>query len=70
MILSFWVATITPHPVPQKRHTALSQRHPVSPAFVAASTSLGKVIPTATAAALAALAFKNSLRLSCIIDPF
>jgi hypothetical protein len=49
-----------PHPVPQKRHAALSQRHLDCAWFDAASTLEGTAIPIAVAADAAAL-FKNSL---------
>jgi hypothetical protein len=55
------VAIIIPHPVPQKRHAALSQRHPACPWSAAASTLAGTAIPIAVAADAAAALFKNSL---------
>jgi hypothetical protein len=59
-----------PHPVPQKRHAALSQRHPSSPLEAAALTSLGTLIPTAEAAAAAAELFKKSRRFIPILTSY
>jgi hypothetical protein len=56
------VATIIPQPVPQKRQTALSQRHPPSDfGRLAASICFGKDIPMAVAAAATAVVFTKSL---------
>jgi len=66
-ILPSLVASMIPHPVPQKRQGALSQRQPASPCAAAARASSGTAMPTALAAATAAELFKKSRRFIPII---
>ena len=61
--LSSFTPTITPHPVPQKRHGAfdhLISRVPMPPATGCATA--GTLMPAAAAATAAAWAFKTSRR--------
>ena len=60
-IMSFLVAIMIPHPVPQKRQTALSHRHSASVSFAAAFKSSGTAMPIAAAALTAAVVFRKSL---------
>src|SRR5512135_1439255 len=68
-ILSLFVATMMPQPVPQNLHTDLSHFHPASVCFAAASISLGTLIPAAVAAATAAAVLRNSLLESDMATP-
>src|SRR4051812_42498775 len=73
--MSPWVATtlpsltptITPQPVPQKRHGALDHLIWMSGPAAMFWASAGRLMPAAAAAALAAWAFRNARRETSIV---
>src|SRR5208337_1318267 len=70
-IISFFVATIMPQPVPQNLHTALSHFQPASVFFTMPNSSSGTIMPAAVAAETAAVILRNSLLdsdISCLLD--
>ena len=69
-IRSSLVATMMPQPVPQKRHTDLSHFQPISAFSAIARSSSGTLIPTAVAAATAAVVLMNSLLDNDMAAPF